>query len=192
MSKIILPKTIPGLLKRQFHIWEVKYGTLNQEQLLKLLIEKDMHIDYLKFKDFEFELYLFFEEDDEDDEDDERTCYLEVLFRVGKDMVFRVRLTETERFEKFISSDEFKLEYDFCPCGYIVFENNMCESCFLYDYQHDENCCICMENGRQWIELKCGHVLHSNCWSKINTKKCPVCRDTKGIKNYAFGFGDER
>jgi hypothetical protein len=190
MSKIILPKTIPGLLKRQFHIWEVKYGELIQERLHKLMIEKDSELDCLKFKDFKFELLVFQECDDDDD--DEGDCYLEVWFSVGKMLIFSVRLTQKERFENFISSDEFKLEYDFCPCGDIVFENDMCEICFLYDYQHDENCCICLENGRRWVELKCGHVLHSNCWVKINTNKCPLCRDTRGTKNRMFGFGDER
>lgn len=190
MSKIILPKTIPDLLMRQFYIWEVKYGELTQEQLHKLMIDNDTDLDYLKFKDFKFELHVFHEDAEDDEDDDKGNCYLEVWFIVGKQVVFCTRLTEKESFEKFI--DEFKFEYDFCPCGEPVFENDLCEGCFLYDYQHDENCCICMENGRRWIELKCGHVLHSNCWNKINTNKCPICRDTKGVKNYAFGFGDQK
>jgi hypothetical protein len=181
MSKIVLPKTIPQLLMRQFHIWEVEYGKYNQEQLHKIMIE-DHYVDYLKFKDFQFELHVFFQED-------EGNCYLRVWFCVGNKLIFSVKLTEKETFEKFLS-DEFKFEYEFCPCGEKVFENGMCKNCFLYDYEHEEDCCVCLQNGRRWVELECGHLLHFNCRREIKNKKCPLCRTKTEIKNSRFGFGD--
>jgi len=208
MSKIILPKNIIELLMTQFDIWESEYGNCDQEQLDQLYEENHM-LDHLYgenymldrgfcSKNFRIDLLLLREEEENDDEeeenDDEGDSYLLFSFSVGGMTYFTLRLTQKERLEKFLFSAEFKFEHEFCPCGRPVFENDMgkdmCEDCFLYDYEHEEDCCICLENGRRWMKLNCGHVLHKHCWIKTKDMRCPLCRTKNETACYApYGFG---
>ena len=68
-------------------------------------------------------------------------------------------------------------EYRLCKCGYLCSdERDQCNKCYVYDYEHEENCSICLENNYKWDKLECGHCFHSHCLDKLLKYKCPLCR----------------
>jgi hypothetical protein len=65
---------------------------------------------------------------------------------------------------------------------------NICDFCYLYDYTHTENCCVCYENKGRWVQLSCDHIIHKHCWNKIKNRKCPLCRKEQHILEIKYNY----
>jgi len=79
--------------------------------------------------------------------------------------------------------------YFFCKCGELcVFINgnryDTCANCHINSYVRKEDCCVCLEDGHCWVQLKCNHIIHNYCWSKILKTKnqCPLCRAITSVE----------
>ena len=69
-------------------------------------------------------------------------------------------------------------EFRICKCGSLCEGNkDQCKKCWIYDYEHEEDCSICMENNYIWEKLECGHCFHKHCLNKLTKPKCPLCRN---------------
>ena len=47
-------------------------------------------------------------------------------------------------------------------------------------------CSICLEkieSNQKSIKLKCGHIFHTSCLTKINNHLCPLCRQKINLNN---------
>jgi hypothetical protein len=91
--------------------------------------------------------------------------------------------------------------YEKCVCGELVKIDGKCEKCYIFSYEHDENCCICGENDYRWNKLECGHILHNHCMRKMirhsyyvddkPAHRCPLCRHEihyEKVKNDCFNI----
>ena len=68
-------------------------------------------------------------------------------------------------------------EYRLCKCGHLCSDGrDQCNKCYVYDYEHEENCSICLENNYVWEKLECGHCFHDHCLNKLTKYRCPLCR----------------
>lgn len=79
--------------------------------------------------------------------------------------------------------------YFFCKCGELsAFTNgtryDTCANCHINSYIRSEDCCVCLEDGYCWVQLKCNHVIHNYCWNKIvkTNNQCPLCRAVTSVK----------
>jgi len=73
--------------------------------------------------------------------------------------------------------DFLQQEYRICKCGALCEDGkDQCKNCWIYDYEHEEDCSICMENNYIWEKLDCGHCFHRHCLNKLHRFKCPLCR----------------
>ena len=78
----------------------------------------------------------------------------------------------------------------FCKCGDLCAYKNgkrydMCSNCYIHSYVRSEDCCICLENGGCWVQLRCNHIIHIHCWNKILKQGplCPLCRSVTSVEN---------
>jgi hypothetical protein len=75
-------------------------------------------------------------------------------------------------------------KYTLCSCEkFFVEKDGWCKECYPYVCKQEEECCVCKENLGVWVELKCKHILHKNCWNKIVGLNCPLCRYTHTYKS---------
>ena len=73
--------------------------------------------------------------------------------------------------------DFLQKELRICKCGSLCAdEKDQCKKCWVYDYEHEENCSICTENNYIWEKLECGHCFHKHCLKKLTKLRCPLCR----------------
>ena len=64
----------------------------------------------------------------------------------------------------------------FCPRLILLSENVECTLC-KYSYNFNDKCAICHEHKGQMVKLpNCNHRLHASCISRLQAKKCPICR----------------
>jgi hypothetical protein len=74
--------------------------------------------------------------------------------------------------------------YEFCKCKRLVYKDGFCKDCYPYVSEQEDVCCCCLENKGVWIKIDCGHLIHRQCFSKIENevkdgkhqRKCPLCR----------------
>lgn len=178
-----LPKLTPVYLKRQFYVWHKKYGSISEEEMKNEIDNRDnLEIETVCFKDYTFELAYWFDEETEEFE-------IRAYISVKKISIYITDIRNTpENFNSYIDN-KFKLRYEFCTCGNLVFEDGLCESCFVFSYENEEECAICKENEpNRWYELECGHVFHMNCIKKVKNNKCPLCRKEIKVKNHRYPF----
>ena len=184
-QKITLPKTCVDLLRRQFYVWTTEYSDYTVEKMKKNFYKNNGILDSTILKNYQITLSISSDGDDDGDDDD---FWLEFEFVVRNKVVFTCKLDDNDEFEEFVDNEDFQFEYELCTCGDIAFENQKCKDCFLFDYEHEDVCSICLENGRKWIELDCGHVFHLSCWKHVLNEKCPLCRGIVKVKTYGYGF----
>ena len=79
--------------------------------------------------------------------------------------------------------------YFFCKCGELCIYINgnrydTCANCHINSYVRKEDCCVCLEDGHCWVQLKCKHIIHNYCWNKILKTKnqCPLCRAVTSVE----------
>ena len=79
--------------------------------------------------------------------------------------------------------------YSFCKCGELcVFINgnryDTCANCHINSYVRKEDCCVCLEDGYCWVQLKCNHIIHNYCWNTIlkTNNQCPLCRAITSVE----------
>jgi hypothetical protein len=93
-------------------------------------------------------------------------------------------------------ADSLIKSYVICGCQHRVAEiKGFCKQCYVMTTKQEEACCCCYENEGVWIELECKHLIHYDCWTRIDfikpkdgkntyTKKCPLCRSEFCHGNY--------
>jgi hypothetical protein len=173
-----LSEQLPGILKRQFYIWYKKH--LNMSNTEKQIMFEHNVRKQLVFKKCKFELYSSEPPHALSEPYDPEIDYhfdLRVEFDINGINIFNFRLKHIDKFNTYIDND-FKLEYDFCSnCEReMIFEDNLCDKCYITNYIHNDNCAICLENEGVWVELDCEHIFHSKCINKLKNKTCPLCR----------------
>lgn len=80
--------------------------------------------------------------------------------------------------------------YFFCKCGELCIYINgnrydTCANCHINSYVRNEDCCVCLEDGHCWVQLKCNHIIHNYCWNKIlkqGKNQCPLCRAVTSVE----------
>ena len=102
------------------------------------------------------------------------TCYI----HLGKEQIVEFDIVIGTKYRHYIDRiDKLKDFYKICKCGEMCYEDKeQCEECYIFNYEHPENCAICMCNNYRWTKLKCKHIFHRHCISKVDNKKCPLCR----------------
>lgn len=74
---------------------------------------------------------------------------------------------------------KYFVEFRICDCGKIIEgDQDICDRCYAYECENEENCPICLENGSgTWINFK---ACECKCWYHISCVKtvslCPTCR----------------
>lgn len=76
-----------------------------------------------------------------------------------------------------------------CPSCDNYFHNEekdeFCNGCYAFAMKREDDCPICLTNKEAvWIETKCKHIFHENCFRQIpcdfiidnRKRKCPLCR----------------
>jgi hypothetical protein len=190
MSKIVLPKTCIGLLERQFDVWTTEYSNYGVEKMRKNFYKNEGILDTTNLKHYKIVLSISCDAD-EDDESENEEYWLEFEFIIKGTIVFSCKLDNTiegkMKLQEFLQYD-FVYEYQICECNKLVFKDEKCRDCYIFDYEHHDVCSICLQNGRKWIELDCGHVFHHSCWEQVLNEKCPLCRGSVKVKTYRYGF----
>lgn len=102
------------------------------------------------------------------------SCYV----HLNKEQIIEFDIVIGAKYTHYIHQiDKLKDSYKFCKCGELCWDDkSQCEVCYIFNYEHPENCAICMCNNYRWTKLKCGHVFHGHCIAKVENKKCPLCR----------------
>jgi hypothetical protein len=116
------------------------------------------------------------------------TCYI----HLNKEQINEFNIVIGTKYTHYIDQiDKLKDSYKICKCGEMCWDDKIqCEECYIYNYEHPEDCAICMSNNYRWTKLKCGHIFHGHCIAKVDNKKCPMCRakfdlnDSHTIKLY--------
>lgn len=76
-------------------------------------------------------------------------------------------------------------------------QDGMCKDDYIFHYNREEDCAICMTNGGSWTKIDCGHFIHTSCFDKglresrlKKAFKCPLCRHVPNhklvIRNFPF------
>jgi hypothetical protein len=85
--------------------------------------------------------------------------------------------------------------YIMCSCGRSIAQiKGFCNVCYVMTTEQEDVCCCCHENEGVWVELVCTHLIHQNCWRKIESKhtkeeclqKCPLCRTESPYNKYTI------
>jgi hypothetical protein len=65
--------------------------------------------------------------------------------------------------------------------GYCLFpfcENKSDGLCLTHKKYSTEECAVCYEGFTEgFYPLSCGHYIHKECYQKLETKKCPYCKE---------------
>jgi len=189
MRTVEIPKEAYIIIPRLYQVWFDKYAHLEEDDLLDFM---DGHSAFqLCEKEFT-NINIRMEYDDAFLVDS-----LEFIIELSPDTIFysikmryknnageRVYVKPDEFDEKFCK--EFKLKYEYCDCYKEIYKNGVCEECFIYDYTHDDKCCICLDNGGRWVQFECKHVMHYGCSLKLD--KCPLCRKHKNVITQTYPY----
>jgi hypothetical protein len=137
--------------------------------------------DFRMQMEFEFE---FTEDEDEGVVDmSSLEAYIEIFHKGDKrcTKIFRLNLNKYKNDEWV---DTLIKTYEFCKCNSLVYKDGFCKHCYPYVSEQEDVCCCCLENKGVWIKIDCGHLIHKECFSKIESevkdgkhqRKCPLCR----------------
>ena len=92
--------------------------------------------------------------------------------------------------------DSLIKSYTMCGCENRLAEvKGYCKECYIMTTEQEDVCCWCHENEGVWIELECKHLIHYDCWRKIEyvastderkkyNQKCPMCRSELSWSRY--------
>lgn len=156
-----------------------------------------------RFGKFDIELYVMLVSDCDDQCDcadcvsnRNREFTLSIRYRSNKEVClrhydFRIEDTTMSMVPKILQwIDELPSTYELCRCkGTLALRDGWCHACYLYRYTRTEeeggDCCVCLENEGRWIKLSCNHIIHGSCYTSINDRKCPLCRQLVG-SSYSF------
>lgn len=120
-----------------------------------------------------------------DDEENIKMDELYIQVRIEyKNQLIDFRVYEKDKMNDWF--DSLIKVYQSCKCDKRLAKlEGWCDSCYPYVIEQDDNCCCCLENEGVWIKLSCGHKLHSYCWNKVQSLKCPICRNQE---EHRYGF----
>jgi hypothetical protein len=126
------------------------------------------------FKGFSCEICLEWDFDDEEEIDHE-TIRMVVSINY-KDFQLGSRIVTDSDEKEWVES--LVKTYTLCRCSMkVAVKDGLCGRCYPYVYKQGEECCICREDEGLWIQLDvCKHIIHLDCWDKVEGLKCPLCR----------------
>lgn len=146
----------------QFHMDRLVWEDLN-----------DAHYSKRSSEDFPFVCEFVIDIKDDDNNTFKLCCNLYVNNRQFH--TFKIDNNDLSEFTH--NLDFLQNELRICKCGSLCKDNkDQCKKCWVYDYEHEEDCSICMENNYIWEKLDCGHCFHKHCLKRLTKFKCPLCR----------------
>lgn len=207
MTSFTFSPRIVELMKRQITIVCIDLKKITDDELY-LFYEKDYERYDKTFGDFSIQFQCVFD-------NSQRMINMESIDVIiscnNHDFIHKTLMSVRSRniYEYDVICELFRYEHHvfrFCKLEYcnelcLCKEEDLCRNDYLYNYHHEDRCCVCLENDGSWTKLKCNHFIHTVCIEKLsdidtNYKHdtleitCPLCKQTTDFcdleKNYLF------
>lgn len=180
--EIITPKSLNIIIPRIYNVWYKEHHDNHEkfENKLLYILKNGWVLQFISVIRQEYnEIY-------DVDVNDEY-----IYFEVYNDNKLIKKMNVYDKGE-WITPEYFKnnfiLEeyYKYCKCSELIFIDNKCKDCYIWNYINDERCCVCFETDGCWVQLVCKHAFHPHCVENLD--KCPLCRAPKEYFNLHYGF----
>ena len=181
-----------NIIKKGLKIQRENLYTFNYGKITCLFFsEKNKHEEYcVRFEEEKQDNTVYNKECLECGVKNGITYSLHIDYKINKHRTILEEVQFTEDTTQEEMEEKLKIlankKYDFCKCGSVAFEENLCKGCFIHSYTRSEeeggDCPICYENKGRWAEFSaCKHQFHFECITKLEfnenyIKKCPLCR----------------
>lgn len=190
MITITTPSYFTIIVPRMYRlVWE------DRENILPDTLGMTRLIDTPSFQRDRWDIYFFCErnyvtdEYGEEMESDDITTLVTFTVEFNEQIVYEHSVCKDGIWvspEEFTNSLKIEETYNLCNCYREIKLNNQCNDCYIFHYENEDRCSVCLDNGGQWSKLQCGHIFHSYCIDQV--EKCPLCRRFKKIEMTHYPF----
>lgn len=173
---------------------------------LKELKQPNYNFDHfdgsiITFGFLDIEVGLGYDDTDRTDDDIEADSVY-IQFNIGQEVVlecdlydFQTKVWNDEEFYKLFEQLKKKVfkkcKLPFCKQFTFSPKEDYCKLDYIYNYEREDICCICLENNGSWTKLSCGHFIHTSCFQHLqesNQELCPLCKEPIDVSDMVHSF----